>query len=769
VVPLAAAPSASADTVAFCKELISKAQSYIDELPTEDQQGVETKGEDYTWEDASSGILDDMKGAHQSEFETYKNAWLEEPAGSPEHARWSYRDYYQQRMSEIDDWNDGGQQGQRPADPVDWKAYKPHYQAWSVSVQELAAYERSALRSLPVSADLGDWACPPLEQRRDNPNRPTAFSESQRRTIRVMTGNTLGQDLEQRLQQDRRAGYRTHVVTRAKPTPSLRDALRASGASHSTHQVRGVPTNPRPSTTTAMKPGSTTTTSTVENLAQRSGRNPAQAAEGRAIERQLTGRSPRGVTFPKSPGGIDWTSLELKYVTDDPKKGDYGYAFSADELPEDAEEPGHGGEAPLNLSSDALFTWLALDPSQFWVNLNPDTPDTVVDEQFGTTDAGRVLLEADLSMKKTLSDLMDPATETGTTFWDSMERAEDGALCYGGMRAWIEPQPAKVRADGDQLYILDAPLRVQIEPMEFDWDPPGGDPCDGVPEEIMEANTRLYIDTFAPLLEEHVNADPEYADMRRVYTARVAAEWIKDRDAKRPGAFHDIIGSGDVSAWPARTDWDFDETFDEFMELLQTVQYTYEYEHGEQELYIEVMGGIELPDAPRDQTPKEEFERDHPRLARTVADARFDAVSEPPEITAQDDVTTLDDPATGTAWLGGGTFEEAAEPDPTDPPGEPDPTDPPSTPEPSDPPSDGNGSDGNDDGTGGQDGRDDAAGPADRRPAPRADAPQGEQAPLPGALAATGLGNAWLLPAAIVLVLVGLVLVGLRRRWFPRP
>lgn len=763
LVPVAAAPPAAADPVILCKELVTKAESYIDSFPSEGEQGVETQGEDYTWEDESSAILNQMKGVHQGEFEKYRDAWLEEPAGTEHHAKWSYRDYYQQRQREIEAWENGGQGGPRPRPPVAWNDFKPHYRAWAVSVQELRAFERSALRSLPVSANLGDWACPPLEQNRNDPNRPTAVSESQRRTVRTMTGNQLGKELEQRIQQDRRAGYRTHVVARKTPSlPTVRK-LQSLGASHSTHRARDVLTNPRPSTTPAMKPGSTRTTSVVADMARRSGRTPAQAAERRNITHRLVQNSARGF-LPRSPGGIDWTSLELRYVTDDPKAGDYGYAFSADELPDDgAAEPGYGGEAALNLSSDALFTWLALDPSQFWVHLNPDTPETIVDEQFGTTDAGRVLLEADLEMKKALTDLSNPETELGKKHWDSLERTEDGGICYDWTRLWIEPQPAKVHVDGDQLYILDAPLQVQIEPFDFDWTPPGEELCtETAPEAMVERNTQRIVDDFEQPLEDYVNTAPEFADLRRVYTARVAAEWIKDRDAKRPGAFHDIIGSGDVSAWPARTDYDPQDVHDAYLELLQIVQYRYEYEHGELEYYVDVTGGIELPDAPRDQTPKQEFARDHPRLPRTVRDSRFEAVSLPPEIRAQDEVGALDDSA-GTAWLGGGTFEES-DPDPTDPPDEPDPTDPPEKPDPTDPPADG-------DGPGGDGDRDDddTAGRHDDDRTPEPPAAGGQpQHTTPDALADTGFAGTSLAPTALALVLAGLTLLLLRRRWLRR-
>ncbi|GGI09614.1 hypothetical protein [Isoptericola cucumis] len=589
----------------------------------------------------------------------------------------------------------------------------------------------------------------------------------------------------------RAQGWRVVYIFSKEPKPGQLRLLQQYGIEHTKLHSSAVPRNPQKSPSNAMnppcKPGaqpSTLSTSAAacprrstagpaKQLATESGRNAADAREAQRIRNDLSRDLRRPGFGAQRPGGIDWRSLELKYVSDDPKNDDYSYAFSADELPDDGEaEPGFGGEAALDLSSDALFTWLALDSSQFWVNLNPDTPETIVDKEFGTTDAGRVLLEADLEMKKSLTDLSNPETELGKKHWDSLERTEDGVICYDWTRLWIEPQPAKVRTDGDQLYILDAPLQVQIEPFEIDWTVPGEEPCtETAPKDMVERNTQRIVDDFEQPLEDYVNTAPEFADLRRVYTARVAAEWIKDRDAKRPGAFHDVIGSGDVSAWPARTDYDPQDVFDELMDVLQTVQYRYEYEHGSAEYYVEVMGGIELPDAPRDQTPKAEFERDHPKLPRTVQRARHDTGRVPVEAQPQDAVGTLAEGAETVAWLGGGTPLQAEEPgpDPTDPPGDGDGG--------GGGPGDGNGGGngggpgGNDGGPGGGAGDDDAGGggrdslPSRADGPSRAEAPPSDVVPSSGPMPATGFGDAWLVPAALVLVLAGLALVLVRRRW----
>ena len=410
----------------------------------------------------------------------------------------------------------------------------------------------------------------------------------------------------------------------------------------------------------------------------RSGRTAADAREARRLAEDFSNDQRRQGFGPRRPGGIDWTSLELHYVSDNPQTKDFGYAFSAAELPDDGEaEPGYGGEAALDLSSDALFTWLSLDQSQFWVNLNPDTPESMIDPQFATTDAGRVLLQADLRFKETQNTYMDPATERGKAFWDSMERTSDGLICHGSYWMWVEPKPATVREDGDQLYILDAPLAARYEPMDIDWRPPGQgeDLCEGAPQDVVDRNTQRIADTFAPLLEQRVNTAPEYADLRRVYTSRVAAQWLKDRDAERPGAFHDVIGSGDVSAWPTRTAWDPQDVFDEYLEQLSTPLFRYEWTFGEMDYWMDIVGGVTFPDTPREAMPAEQFQQEHPTLPATVQSSLYDAVSVPVAAPAGDAVGTFAEGAESISWLGGGPIVQIA-PEPTDPP-DPGPVDPP--------------------------------------------------------------------------------------------
>ncbi|MGW6840807.1 hypothetical protein [Streptomyces sp. NPDC054958] len=67
------------------------------------------------------------------------------------------------------------------------------------------------------------------------------------------------------------------------------------------------------------------------------------------------------------------------------------YAFRADASP--ADHVSFGGRRTAQLASDSFFVRTELPPPALSVNLNPDEPDRIIDEKFGRTDVGRVLLE----------------------------------------------------------------------------------------------------------------------------------------------------------------------------------------------------------------------------------------------------------------------------------------------------------------------------------------------------------------------------------------
>ncbi|WP_369360018.1 hypothetical protein [Streptomyces sp. cg2] len=317
---------------------------------------------------------------------------------------------------------------------------------------------------------------------------------------------------------------------------------------------------------------------------------------------------------PRGTGGVDFTTLELRYVGKPVKGKGLDYGFSAKEDP--TEHSGWGGKAKSQLISDAFFTWLALTPEKFWVNLNPDQPDRVMDDKFASTDAGRVLLEADLQMKHDFFKTMDPETDLGKRFWAALPR-ENGRPCFGGIRNWIEPKPAVVREQDGGIYILDAPLRLKSTPQDFATQPGGEAICH--PSKAERQQAQAVIDQMiVPTVEKTINTAPQYADLRRVYTARVAAEWIRLQDAKTPTDYHKLINSNDVKAWPLRApnqNWNKDELFQRYRKIFLDGEFRYNVDTA-RGVTVYIVGGVDFSKSPKHDMAKGRFQAEHRYLPR---------------------------------------------------------------------------------------------------------------------------------------------------------
>ncbi|MEE4422492.1 LAETG motif-containing sortase-dependent surface protein [Streptomyces bugieae] len=346
----------------------------------------------------------------------------------------------------------------------------------------------------------------------------------------------------------------------------------------------------------------------------------------------------------RGPGGVDFTTLELKYVGKPVKGQGMDYSFSAKKADEET-NPGYGGKAKAQLISDAFFTWLALTPEKFWVNLNPDQPDKIMDSKFGKTDAGRVLLEADLQMKHDFYKAMDPKTDLGKRYWAALPK-ENGKPCMPGLRNWIEPKPAKVREQDGGIYILDAPLGLKSTAQKTVTQGPGEPICD--PDQATIKRAQAVIDRMiVPAVEKTINTAPQYADLRRVYTSRVAAEWIRRQDAKAPTDYRKIINSGDVAKWPLRAPnqkWTREGVFNRYVKIFKEGEFRYEVPTGgTTQIYI--VGGVDFSKSPKRNITRLRFQAQHRNLPRTT----------------QTSVHTMTDDAENqdTLFLGGNTAAKA--------------------------------------------------------------------------------------------------------------
>jgi hypothetical protein len=232
-------------------------------------------------------------------------------------------------------------------------------------------------------------------------------------------------------------------------------------------------------------------------------------------------------------GGVDFTSVRLRYVSESSDERSRALAYAFATKPERAAGVERSAAAGVRGTFASFFTWLLLDARRFWVNLHPSEPDRIIDAELGRTDAGRIMLEADFQLKKSVARLIHPDTETGKAFWDALGaghgRRGSSATCLS-FRQWIVPGSVLVRTTPSSIYVVDAPLDVKLEAEYLrERGVRSGADCAAASDRSRRHGERVYRRIVLPRLVQQVNEAPEYEALRRIFAARVIAEWYKRR------------------------------------------------------------------------------------------------------------------------------------------------------------------------------------------------------------------------------------------------
>ncbi|HOW43208.1 MAG TPA: hypothetical protein P5110_01130 [Candidatus Omnitrophota bacterium] len=199
-------------------------------------------------------------------------------------------------------------------------------------------------------------------------------------------------------------------------------------------------------------------------------------------------------------------------------------------------------------------TGLALPNGMFWVNLRPDSPDQIIDPYLERTEVGRILLEADVQLKKDLASLTHPDTPTGRQYWNKLyARAEEmfgrtDLVVPTVTRPWIVPGQIIVGESPAGAYIYKAQLKVMLE-SDYLKDPAFAAPSDARLKALNDYSSSLIRKLILPQLTRQVNASRTYAPLRQVFYALVLAQWFKAKFASAAPA--GITGQPSASGLPA--------------------------------------------------------------------------------------------------------------------------------------------------------------------------------------------------------------------------
>jgi hypothetical protein len=343
-------------------------------------------------------------------------------------------------------------------------------------------------------------------------------------------------------------------------------------------------------------------------------------------------------------GGVDFSTLKMRYMSDDPDSTGLQYSFSGQR--DTSATPQDIGSALNVLTDNAadLRTWLVLNPDEFWVNLNPSEPDRIIGAQLGETNAGRELLDADFQLKRSSATLMNPNTKLGAQYWRDLE-GSSSSVCYGS-RMWIIPGRVQVWEDGGSLYILSAQLAVKAVP-DHVADMPASCHYDA---QTDARGQRLDQTMMVPLITKTVNTAPEYAPIRRAFMARIVGQWIRDRHANgQRTSFDSLIDSGNVGPARLGDGWQPRQVFNAYVKSLKDGEFTYNttfHQGGATIIQKITIGGVDFTNLNPTAVSAAQMNQQYPQLAQMVKSSVTQLTSFRGSLWLGDTIA----PPSGSAW-----------------------------------------------------------------------------------------------------------------------
>lgn len=240
-------------------------------------------------------------------------------------------------------------------------------------------------------------------------------------------------------------------------------------------------------------------------------------------------------------------------------------------------------EAQVQQETQALLSYfligVTLPDEAFWVNLRPDIKEGIIDPRLANTDFGKVLIEADLQLKKDTALATSPKTKEGKEYWDKLYKkageifGSDNVSIPTLTRPWIVPDEVIVREDAGSAYVYKATLKVMLE-QDHLKDSAAYSFKDERSRQLNDYSSQLIRELIIPKLTKMVNTSKNYAGLRQVYFSLILARWFKARFSGQGGTYASLINRQDLRGLYSVQDWSVEPYFKEYQKSFKEGEYS---------------------------------------------------------------------------------------------------------------------------------------------------------------------------------------------------
>jgi len=269
-------------------------------------------------------------------------------------------------------------------------------------------------------------------------------------------------------------------------------------------------------------------------------------------------------------------------------KGDFQKGLSPKAL-KGLSPKGTDPEARLKAETKELLKYfligVTLPNDKFWVNLRPDSPKQIIDFNLEETDIGKIMLEADLQLKKDTAAFTSPQTPEGKEYWERLYKK--ASELYGTenvtiptlTRPWIVPNEIIVRETADSAYVYKATMKVCLEQDYLKTTPGAINSAidytfkDSRSKALNEYSTQLIRELVIPKLTKEVNLSKRYAPLRQVYYSLILSRWFKLRFQGQSGTYPSLIDKNDLTNLTSKNTWDKSTYFNEYKKSFAQGEY----------------------------------------------------------------------------------------------------------------------------------------------------------------------------------------------------